>query len=281
MARRSVSNLCRLMGSWISSGSASERTGTENRKWAITAASAWFLSFPSPPPLPLSLRSGALNSTERESFLLHFTEHFHHRDSGAIPDRTRLCGVGIIKLVLRLVFFLFFPFAAFIFSLVLPITRIHMCLWFVFSQLGMPRSVVFHSFHFFFFRLKWPRTDTHILTRTHTFAVPLPLHFLFAFLHLPLALTPRVLLQHTHSFITLRQCWRLACVTMLLIYTCVWLLPPSFMTQTKLAFVCWLKPIVMCVCVYVWKSPINLSLALALSLSLSLSDSAAVARLCR
>jgi len=83
-------------------------------------------------------------------------------------NRTRLCGVGIIKLVLRLVFFLFFPFAAFIFSLVLPITRIHMCLWFVFSQLGMPRSVVFHSFHFLFCVLE-VAAHWHTHPHTHTY----------------------------------------------------------------------------------------------------------------
>lgn len=149
-------------------------------------------------------------------------------------NRTRLCGVGIIKLVLRLDFFLFFPFAAFIFSLVLPITRIHMCLWFVFSLLGMPRSVVFHSFHFFFLCLKWPCTDTHPHTHTYVCSSPPPTSLVCVSSppfssHAKSFTATHTLFHYTPPVLTSR---------LLLIYTCVWLLPPSFMTQTKLAFVC-------------------------------------------
>lgn len=108
MARRSVSNLCRLMGSWISSGSASERTGTENRKWAITAASAWFLSFPGPPLPPPSFSLAPQRCLEfhwKGKFLIAFYGAFFSIEA-VVPfqNRTRSCGVGI-KLVLRLNFF--------------------------------------------------------------------------------------------------------------------------------------------------------------------------------
>lgn len=176
MVRRSVSNLCRLMGSWISSGSASERTGTENRKWAITAASAWFLSF-SGPPSPFLSRSAAVPWIPLKGKVSYcFLRSTFSVDAMVLfQNKTHLCGVGI-KLVLRLVS----PSSTYCFSLVLPLTHTSMCVWICFHQLRMPCPIAHHSFHFpvvsfTFFVFEVVRRFHH-----HCMLFPLPQHLSFA-----------------------------------------------------------------------------------------------------